>query len=190
MEFKELVKARRSCRAFESAEIPEDQISAILEAGQWAPSPLNMLPWEFIVITDKEIKAQIKSAAEDAKQQVVDGGGPGWAGKYGMDFLDEAPVFIAVVVDPSKGGLGSFFGQSYGAMQAVSACVQNMMLAAADLGLGSLWFTFFAPQKVQSILNVPENLEIAAVLPIGKPREEAKAPPRKEPVVHKDRYVG
>jgi nitroreductase len=75
-------------------------------------------------------------------------------------------------------------------MQAVSACVQNMMLAAADLGLGSLWFTFFAPQKVQSILNVPENLEIAAVLPIGKPREEAKAPPRKEPVVHKDRYVG
>jgi nitroreductase len=53
-----------------------------------------------------------------------------------------------------------------------------------------LWFTFFAPQKVQSILNVPENLEIAGVLPIGKPREEAKAPPRKEPVVHKDRYVG
>ena len=189
MEFRELVKARRSCRSFEDAEITEDQIAAILEAGQWAPSPLNHQPWEFIIITDNEIKAQIKKAAEDAKQQVVDGGGPGWAGKYGMDFLDEAPVYIGVVVDPSKGGLGSFFGQSSGALESVSACVQNMMLSAADQGLGSLWFTFFAPQKVQTILNVPDNLEIAGVLPIGTPKEEAKAPPRKEPVVHRNRYA-
>jgi nitroreductase len=189
MEFKELVKARRSCRSFEDSQISEDQIAAILEAGQWAPSPLNRQPWEFIIITDKDIKAQIKKAAEDAKQQVIDSGGPGWAAKYAMDFLDEAPVYIAVVVDTSKGGLGSFFGQSYGALEAVSACVQNMMLAAADQGLGTLWFTFFAPQTVQSILNVPDHLEIAGVLPIGTPKEEAKAPPRKEPVVHKDRYT-
>ena len=120
---------------------------------------------------------------------MVDSGGPGWAGKYGMDFLDEAPAYIVVVVDSSKGGLGSFFGQAYGAMQAASACVQNMMLAAADMGLGSLWFTFFEPEKVQSILNVPDNLEIAGILPIGTPNEEAKAPPRKEPVVHQNRYT-
>jgi nitroreductase len=71
MEFKELVKARRSCRSFEDSQISEDQIAAILEAGQWAPSPLNRQPWEFIIITDKDIKAQIKKAAEDAKQQVI-----------------------------------------------------------------------------------------------------------------------
>ena len=190
MEFKELVKTRRSCRAFGSSEVPEDQIAAIIEAGQWAPSPLNLQPWEFIVITEKDIKAQIKQAAEEAKQQVLDGGGPGWAGKYGMDFLDEAPAYIAIVFDPSKKGLGSFFGQPYGALGAVSACVQNMMLAAADQGLGSLWFTFFAPEKVQTILNVPDNLEIAGLLPIGTPNEEAKAPPRKEAVVHRERYTG
>jgi len=189
MEFKELVKTRRSCRSFETSEVSEEQISSILDAGQWAPSPLNLQPWEYVIVTDKKIQGQIIKAAEDAKQTVIDSDGPGWVNKYGMDFLDEAPVYIVIVFDPSKGGLGSFFSQPHGALQAVSACVQNMMLAAADLGLGSLWFTFFAPDKVKTILDIPEKLEIAGVIPIGKPREEIKAPPRKEPKVHKERYT-
>mgnify|MGYP001825547741 CR=1 FL=1 len=60
MEFKELVKARRSCRGFDGSEVTEAQLSVILEAGQWAPSPLNLQPFEFIVITDGNIKAQIR----------------------------------------------------------------------------------------------------------------------------------
>ena len=188
MEFKNLVKARRSCRAFDTSEISDDQMAAILDAGQWAPSPLNLQPWEFIIITDNETIGLIKNAGEEAKQQVIDNGGPGWANKYDMAFLGEAPLHIVVVVDPSKGGLGNFFGQNYGAMQAVSACVQNMMLAAADMGLGSLWFTFFDPGKVRSILNVPDDLEIAGVLPIGKPKAPMKAPPRKDPKIHRERY--
>ena len=189
MEFNNLVKARRSCRAFDNSPVSEDQIAAIADAGQWAPSPLNLQPWEFIIITESEIKAAIKEAAEDAKQKVVDNGGPAWAGQYDMAFLDEAPVYIAVVVNPSKAGLGSFFGQSYGAIQAVSACIQNMLLAAADMGLGSLWFTFFDPKRVQSKLNVPDNLEIAGVLLIGKPKGAMKAIPRKEPKIHRQRYA-
>ncbi|UCE53062.1 MAG: nitroreductase family protein [Desulfobacterales bacterium] len=189
MEFKELVKTRRSCRSFETSDVSEEQISSILDAGQWAPSPLNLQPWEYVIVTDKKIQGQIIKAAEDAKQTVIDSDGPGWVNKYGMNFLDEAPVYIVVVFDPSKGGLGGFFSQPHGALQAVSACVQNMMLAAADLGLGSLWFTFFAPDKVKTILDIPEKLEIAGVIPIGKHREEIKAPPRKEPKVHKERYT-
>lgn len=189
MEFKELVKARRSCRDFESAPISEEQLAFILEAGSWAPSPLNLQPWEFIVITEATLKTQIKALAEEARQSVVDNGGPGWAGKYGMDFIATAPILIAVVVDPAKGGLGSFFDQKYGALQAASACIQNMMLAASDTGLESLWFTFFAPQKMQALLNIPENLEVAGIIPIGKPRAALKAPPRKEAKVHQQRYT-
>jgi nitroreductase len=63
-----------------------------------------------------------------------------------------------------------------------------MMLAAADQGLGTLWFTFFDPSKLQTLLNIPEKFEIAGLIPIGKPTEEAKAPPRKDPVVHQNRY--
>ena len=188
MEFKDLVKTRRSCRSFGASPVSEGQLTAILDAGRWAPNPLNLQPWEFVIITDSEIKAQVLGVAEDAKQDVIDTGGPGWVAKYGMDFVEEAPVLVVVVFDPSRAGLGNFFDQEYGAIQAASACVQNMMLAAADMGLGSLWFTWFRPEKLRAILNIPENLEVAAVVPIGKPKEPIEAPPRKDPKIHRQRY--
>ena len=189
MEFMELVKVRRSCRSFDTTAVSDDQLNTILEAGQWAPSPLNLQPWEFIVVTDSEIKGAIKSRAEEARQGVIDQGGPGWVTKYPMDFIAEAPLLVVVLFDPSKGGLGSFFGQEYGALSAACACVQNMMLAASDLGLESLWFTFFDPEKVRTLLDVPENLEVAGVLPVGKPKGQMDVPPRKPPRVHQQRYV-
>lgn len=188
MEFKALVKARRSCRQFETSPVSEEQLTAIIEAGQWAPNPLNLQPWAFITIRDQALKARIRKAAEDARQLVLDKGGPDWAGKYSAGFLEGAPVLVVVVYDPSKGGLGSFFGQKEGAIQAASACVQNMLLAAADEGFGTLWFTWFEPETLKSILNIPENLEIAGVIPIGKPKDALKAPPRKAPKIHKERY--
>ena len=189
MEFKEVVKSRRSCRAFEPDPVPQNQLAAIMEAGQWAPSPMNALPWQYIVITDAEVKAQIREVCEAAKQAVLDQGGPGFAAKYDMNFLEEAPVIIAVVFDPAKKGLGDFFNQKHGALQAASACVQNMMLAAAEFGLGTLFFTWFDPQKMQAVLNIPDNLEMAAIIPIGKPRGEMKPPPRKEPRVHQQQFA-
>ena len=189
MEFKAVVKSRRSCRTFEPDPVTEDQLAVIMEAGQWAPSPMNALPWEYIIVTDAEVKAQIRKVSEAARQAVLDGGGPGFAAKYDMGFLEQAPVLIAVVFDPSKKGLGDFFNQKDGALQAASACVQNMMLAAAEYGLGTLWFTWFDPQKMKAALNIPQNLEIAALIPIGRPKGEIKAPPRKDPKIHREGFV-
>ena len=188
MEFKTLLKERRSCRVYETSPVTEEQLTAILEAGQWAPNPLNLQPWEFIVIRDGEIKTKIREASEDARQLVMDNGGPKWAAKYSAGFLEEASVLVVVVYNPSKGGLGEFFGQTEGALQAASACVQNMLLAAADEGLGTLWFTWFEPEKLQSILNIPENLKIAGVIPIGEPKGAMEAPPRKPLKIHQERY--
>lgn len=189
MNFETLSQARRSYRAFESTPIPDNRLAAILKAGQWAPSPLNLQPWEFIVISDAETKTAIRKIGEAARQEVLDGGGPGWAAKYDMAFLEEAPVLIVVVIDPSKGGLGDYFGQKNGALQAGSACVQNLMLAAADMGIGSLWFTFFRPEKLKTALGIPKHLEVAAVVPLGKPKDVVKAPPRKNAEVYKQRYL-
>ena len=188
MEFKDLVRARRSCRAFESSNVTDEQVAAIIEAGQWAPSPLNLQPWDFIVVTDPSVKTQIREAGDSARQCVVDGGGPGWAGKYAMTFVEDAPVLIVVVFDPAKGGLGDYFNQRHGAMQAAAACVQNMMLAAADMGFATLWFTFFDPATLAGVLKIPENLEIAAVIPVGRPSGSEDAPPRKALKVHRDYY--
>ncbi len=155
MEFKELVKNRRSCRSFETTGVSEETIAAILGAGTWAPSPLNMQPWEFLVVTDPRKKAEVRKVAEDARQRV---------------------------------GLGGFFGQGQGAIAAAAACVQNILLAAADLGLGTLWFTFFNPAEMRTCLGIPENLEVAGVIPLGKVKGVIKTPPRKQAKVHRETY--
>lgn len=189
MEFIDLVKTRRSCRSFDDSPVSEQQLTVILEAGCWAPSPLNLQPWEFIIVTDVEIKSRIRQVAEDAKLEVVNNDGPNWAQKYKTDFLEEAPVLVVVVVDPSRAGLGKYFGQEYGAIQAGAICIQNMMLAAANLGLGSILFTFFRPQKLRAILDIPEKFVVIGLIPIGKPAVPTKTTStRKGFKIHSQRY--
>jgi 5,6-dimethylbenzimidazole synthase len=188
MEFSQLLTARRSCRSFDSTPVTEEQIEAILQAGCWAPSPLNLQPWQFIVVTDPGIKKQVKEAAERAKEEVMAADGPGWVKKYSPDFVQDAPLLLVVLFNPGKGGLGAYFGQQHGALQAASACIQNMMLKASELGLESLWFTFFRPDVLRPVFNLPEKFEIAGVITLGKPAEEPKAPPRRAPVVYREKY--
>ena len=160
MEFADLfslLEARKSCRSFQpEASLKPEEIKMIIKAGQQAPNPLNQQPWSFVVITADETKKKLRQAGEKAKQTVIDKGGPGWVGGFSIDFMEEAPLVIAVLVDPSKGGLGDYFNQPIGSIQAGSACLQNMMLAATTLGFGTLWFTFFDPVD-------PETLEEVAV---------------------------
>lgn len=188
MEFSELVRSRRSHRAFTATPVTEEQIAALLEAGSWAPSPLNLQPWAFVVTTAPDLISKIRQIGEAARQRVLDAGGPGWVAKYAMDFVDTAPLAVTVLYDAKKGGLGAFFGQPHGALQAASACVQNIMLRAAELDLSSLWFTFFDPADLRPVLGIPESLDVAGTLLIGHPAAEAKAPPRKAPVVHGETY--
>ncbi|MCD6346980.1 MAG: nitroreductase family protein [Bacteroidales bacterium] len=184
-----MVKIRRSCRSFCDSTFSEGRLLDILDAGRWAPSPLNLQPWEFIIIQDPEIKSQVRKVAESAKQEVIDQNGPRWAAGYSIDFLEEAAVLIVVVVNPDRGGLGSFFGQKYGAIQAASACIQNMLLACAEMRLGALWFTFFRPENLRAVLDIPAELEIAGVLPIGKTSGSIKRITRKEPKIHYNCYT-
>jgi nitroreductase len=99
-------------------------------------------------------------------------------------------MLIAVLYDPQKGGLGSYFNNPHGALSAAAAAIQNLMLTATDLGLGTLWFTFFDPVKMRQALEAPENLEVAGVIPVGAPKGETKKPPRKPAKVFSQRYGG
>lgn len=121
MEFSELVKKRRSCRVFKNIPVTQEQLESIVEAGQWAPSSLNQQPFQFIAITDPDVKAKVQKIGIEAKQTVIDNGGPGWAAKYPMNFIGECPLIIIVTYDSEKGGLGSYFEQTHGALQSASA---------------------------------------------------------------------
>ena len=192
MEFTELfslLEARKSCRSFQPEPSPKpEEVKMIIKAGQQAPNPLNQQPWSFLVITSDDVKKKLRQAGEKAKQVVLDNGGPGWVGGFSIDFIEEAPLVIAVLVDPRKGGLGGYFNQPAGSIQAGSACMLNMMLAATTLGFSTLWFTFFDPAEVRPIIAVPENLEIVGLLFVGKAVAEVPASRRRAPVIYADRF--
>jgi len=184
-----LLEARKSCRSFQSEVLLKpEEIKMIIKAGQQAPNPLNQQPWSFVVITADEIKKKLRQAGEKAKQAVLDNGGPGWVGGFSIDFIEEAPLVIAVLVDPRKGGLGDYFNQPAGSIQAGSACMLNMMLAATTLGFGTLWFTFFDPAEVRPIISVPDNLEIVGLLFVGKVAGDVPSSRRRDPVIYADHF--
>ena len=111
MDVLEAIRTRRAIRHYTKEPVPPELIEKLLEAGRWAPSSVNSQPWEFIVITDPDIKKRISRSFNF---------GP---------FLNEAPLAIAVVVDRLRTALPAQDG-------AIAAYA--IWLAAHDLGSGSL----------------------------------------------------
>ena len=189
MDIFSIIKERRSCRAFLPEPIPEETIAMILEAAVWAPSPMNAQPWEFIVITNRETKKTIFSEAETLKQDLLQKSGWKWLGRYNVDFLLSAPVLVAVVGDPDKTGADRFVkGGGIAYQHACAAAVQNMLLTAHALGLGSLWFTLFDPEVMRNILGVQSGRVPLAVVCLGKPGGEPLQVPRKD-ALEKTRFI-
>lgn len=175
------IKERRSCRNFSPTQVADETIAKILEAATWAPSPMNAQPWEFVVITNRELKEKIFKEADERRKLLVEKSGWKWLGRYQVDFLLTAPVIIAVVGDPDKTGADRFLEDGgMGYQQACSAAVQNMLLTAHSLGLGSLWFTLFDPKSVREILGVDPGKVPLALVCIGNPAAQPAQMPRKD----------
>ena len=183
------IESRRSCRNFLSAPVDLADIERILEAAAWAPSPLNTQPWEFIVITAEEKKTEIFEEAERCKAWAIDQSGWKWLNSYALDFLKQAPVVIAVVGDPQKTGVDQFQTEgTVGYQLACAAAIQNMLLAAHALDLGSLWFTFFDKSELRKILDIPAEKTPVSLVCIGKTDQPPPSVPRKD-VSKKTTYI-
>lgn len=190
MELFTAIAERRSCRNFSPEPIAEELVLKILEAASWAPSPLNAQPWEFIVITSADVREKTFAEGDRCRKWAFEKSGWKWMESYSVDFLRKAPCIIAVVGDPKKTGADMFMeeGGSMGYQQACAAAIQNMLLAAHSLKLGSLWYTLFDRNKLREILNLDsEKIPLALVL-LGK----SAGPPQKVPrkgVEKKTRFV-
>jgi len=181
MDLFKAIEGRRSCRKFLNEPVPDEIIDKLLTAAAWAPSPLNLQPWQFIVIKNQGKKAEILREAERCRDWAMEKSGWKWLKGYKMDFLQEAPVIIAVVGDPKKSGVDMFQEDGgVGYQQACSAAIQNMLLAAHALEMGSLWFTFYDKVNMRDILEVPEPKTPIALICIGKAGEDPAAAPRKD----------
>ncbi|NIS59807.1 MAG: hypothetical protein GTO13_03595 [Proteobacteria bacterium] len=180
MELWEAIRNRRSCRKFTPQEVKEGDLQGILEAATWAPSPANNQPWEFLILTNQEIKDQLHAACLKSKDEALQKSGWRWLGKYEIDFLLEAPIIVAVLGDPEKTGVDQFVGDSRdGYKYACAAAIQNMLIMAHSLGLAGLWYTLFDQTTVKGLLNVPGDRTVCALVCLGKPGAEPLQTPRK-----------
>jgi nitroreductase len=146
----EQIKNRRSIRKFTPSGVDEKLIDLIIEMGTWAPSGLNNQPWKFVVLRDPSVKNEISTMT-----------------RY-SHIIQGAPVCLAVFLDNSE---------SYDRVkdiQAIGACIQNMLLTIHDLGLGGVWLGEILKNResLENILKVPAECELMAVIALGHPSEE------------------
>jgi 5,6-dimethylbenzimidazole synthase len=174
------LKERRSCRKFTAQEIEAVTLHQILEAGGWAPSVMNLQPWRFYIVKNPGPKQLLKTSCEQLAQDIFAASGWKWVSKYSFDFLIEAPVLIAGAADPRDTGADQFMpGRGTGYAYSCCAAVQNMLLAAHALGVGTLWFTLYDTTKAKEILGIPGELDLVSIVVAGYPAEPAKNIPRR-----------
>jgi len=151
MEVKEAIQTRRSVRAYQDKEIPEEKIKKVFEAAQSAPSANNRQPWKFIVVKDPQSREKLARAAAN------------------QSFVGEAPVIIvAVALQPEyvmRCGVPSYPVD-------LAIAVDHMTLSAVDEGLGTCWIGAFYQDEVRKILNIPEKYKVVALLPLGFPADK------------------
>lgn len=169
MDLETSIRKRVSVRQFREDPVDEVSLQFILEMGTRAPSPLNLQPWEFIIIREQKTKDALFEISCQARDSLAEKSKKAWVAKYDLTFLKKAPVLIVVLADQRKTGMGTYLGDTSGHIQATAACIENMLLAATSLGLGSIWLTMFEQAAIKQVLAIPENSDVAAVLPLGFP---------------------
>jgi nitroreductase len=190
MDLFEAIKGRRSIRRYTSDPVDDKKIEAILEAGRWAPSWKNTQCWRFIVVRDADIKGKLADTLIGPVRDNVQG-------KNGAaDAVRQAPVVIVACAELGKSGLnaGAFAtdkGDWY--MFDVALAMQNIVLAAYALGLGTVHVGLLDAKKAAEILGLPPEICVVEMTPLGYPEPsfEAKAPPRKplSEIVRTDRWA-
>jgi nitroreductase len=190
LELFEAIKNRRSIRRYTDAPVDDKKIETILEAGRWAPSWSNTQCWRFVVVRDPGIKAKLATTLMKIKLPDKEIPNPGSAA------FDIAPVVIVICAEIGKSGGKHGSTGEYATnkgdwfMFDAALAVQNMVLAAHALGLGTVIIGAFDAVQVEKVLGVPSGYQVVTLFPIGVPAHEGKAPPRKElsELVIKDKW--
>jgi nitroreductase len=179
-----LFRYQRTIRTFTEEEVPDDLVNQVLTAAIHGPSGSNTQPWHFIVVRDPTVKQAISAVYEEARAA-----GPAPSAGGARQPLATAPVLIVACVNtPASGRAGFQTGAS------IYPSVQNILLAARALGLGSVLTTLHRRRKarIHEILGIPDQIESAAIIPLGWPDRDY-GPNRRPPLaqfVMYDRWTG
>jgi nitroreductase len=148
------IHTRRSVRSFTPDPVSEEDIQTLLEAAMVAPSSDNAQPWAFLIITDPALLAQVPSMNPYARMAL------------------KAPLSILVCGDITAEKSPGYW------VQDCSAAIQNLMLAARAIGLGSVWTGIYPAEdsvtKARTLFHLPETLIPLGLVVIGHPLKEQK----------------
>jgi len=178
MDVFEAIKNRRSVRAYQDRPIPEHITHTLLSAIRYAPSGCNLQPWHFVLVKDTQLRQKLAEAC--AKQM----------------WIAQAPLIIAACGFPKR-AYQKIGGSRNCAEIDVTIALDHLSLAAVEQGLGSCWIGAFDEQQVKSLLAVPDDAQVVALMTIGYPASTDLNHPvseanRKSPakVFSTDRYDG
>ena len=174
---------RRSIRDFSSKEIPEIVIKNVLKTAMAAPSGANKQPWKFVVVKDKNIKKEIRIAAEKEEKKFYENRATEeWLkdlNKFGTDwnkpFLENAPALI-IVFRQSYDNSGGDRRKNYYVNESVGIACGFLLMALQNAGLVSLTHTPSPMGFLERILKRPKNEKAYLLIPVGFPTESAEVP--------------
>lgn len=207
MNVNEAIQKRRSIRRFKSDPVSDDLIQQLLESARLAPSGSNTQPWRFIVIKDVETRQKLQAASYNQRHV---GQAPVIIAccadiKAFGEFPERIDELIAVGALPAKTREVFVPSLKKGGMSAdikwhlliaatgnTDIAIEHMVLQAVELGLGTCWVRWFDDDKVKEALEIPKNIEIIALLPLGYPAEDPQQRPRfgLEKIVYYEKYGG
>lgn len=144
------VKNRRSVRSFSDKAISAEVLEKMKQVLRYAPSACNFQPWRFVIVTDQKLRGGLAKAACDQL------------------WMAQAPVIVVAC---------GFADQAYKKMGGrgnsididLAIALDHLTLAAVEEGLGTCWIGAFREEEVKSLLNVPGNVKVVAMIPLGYP---------------------
>ena len=189
MDVFEAIRNRRSIRHYKTDPIDDKKIQAVLEAAHWAPSWGNLQCWRFIVVRDPETKSEVAGTLTKVK---VDNE---WVENAAALSIKQAPVLIVICAEKCQAGFSTDGTPvtdkgEYWFMFDIALAVENLVLAAHAMGLGTVIVGGFDAVKAAKILDVPPGYTVVTMTPLGVPDHKGQVSPRKQltEVLFKDKY--
>jgi nitroreductase len=156
METLEAIKKRRTIRKFDSKEISDKDLRTILDAGNSSPCAGRLPNWRFIVVkSNSEINKIVKAT-------------------FNQDWINTSKIILIICSDSEILAPYGNRGEQIYSYQNTAACIENILLAATDLGIGSAWVGAFDDRLVSEILSIPEKIQVHAIVGLGYPKEDPK----------------
>ena len=183
-DFYEQMDTRRTTRHFSNREVPRELIELAIKTASTAPSGAHLQPWTFVAISNPEVKAQIREAAEAEERKTYSERMPeAWAEvlrplgtDHVKEHLSDAPWIVVVFRQSKRQRDSGEWGPTYYAQESCGIAAGLFIAAIHNMGLTTLTHTPSPMGFLRDILNRPEHEHAMLVMPVGYPDEDAKVP--------------